>query len=859
MLGNSELAALLGATPSPGADVKEWVVFAKSLADAGLPVMLVEPGTKRPLDMRTRREREADEAAMRAERGLFDWSRVNTGGVHLATTDRGVVKRYVERALKDPAAQRPSGHPAPLGVDAHVNWAVRLGGSGFVVADADTPGEVAALRDFLAEAYGGVEKVPGPTVVTPGTADGAHHGGGHWWFRLPEGKDLDTTVLPATIRVPVEGHDEGFSLYTGNAYVLIPPSRRPEGPYVLSASDNPVPPPVWGLLEHAQTDGRERAQARLEYRERIAYGGGTLLEEQVCGWSEDTPWEDILEPHGWVSTGTVDSCGCPVWTAPGSHSSFKSATAHEATCTQDHVDVLNPPLHLWTDNPGPGLEDYVAQRGSKTVSKLNAWAWLEFGGDLSQALSVAGIDQNPGVQQFTVEELAQQAAGVDPCSVAGSAGVAPVGQRASDLPPVGDCLAVDSADDEDDEGPRWVPPRHPIDAGERVTAPGGVDMWEAWGVPVPPSQDEADALRRSLPPLGRLSEYRDMPPVEYIVDGLLEHRGLLSVIGDSGVGKSAVVLDMAACIVAGKQWHGRKTIQCPVMYVAGEGVSGAVARLHAWERAHNCYVLEDNFYLVEEAVLIAGGTVNWAYLAREIRRLGVGLVIFDTLARMATGLEENSSTDMGSAITLFDRIRKTTKAGVLYVHHTTRGTSHGRGTTALRGALDSEVLVTDTMRDGRPFAVDKDGRPVDSEGELLPGKPLTVMVTKQKNGPEDQFTEVCLVTREGSMVVTGKDGRVEDLPFQNGGGEVTLSAQRLPSLDEIAECAADYVARFQSGVQMPGMADLARYVTSDRFHVAGVSGQAWRSRLILAVDRALARRLFFKVGSRYSAQPPLGD
>ena len=846
MLGNSELTAVLGATPAPDADSKTWVGYARSLARAGLPVLLVEPGTKRPLDMRTDTERSRDKDQAGGH---------NTGGVHLATTDPTALKKYVDRAL----AKKPKrGHPAP--VNGPLNWAIRLGGSGYVVADADTPGEVAALKAYLAPFYGGEDKVPSPTVVTPGSQDQSHHGGGHWWFKLPEGKEVDSSVLPATIPVAVEGHAEGFSLYTGNAYVLIPPSQRPEGRYHLVAADNSVPPPIWKVLESAITDGQDRAQRRREYAQRAASGDLGSLEEQVSAWSRATPWEDILEPAGWSATGTVDSCGCGIWTAPGSHSSPKSATAHDQACTQPRVDVLNPPLHIWTDNPGPGLEDYVAQRGTKTVSKLNTWAYLDHDGDVSAALSAAGIDQDPTGVQFSPEGLvaagtssqaATTTAGVDKVSAQLSSGTQPSGQRAVDT-----VAALPAEDYTDTDGTTWTPPREPVDLDTEVNSVSGTDMWTAWGVPAPEDREDANQRRKLWPPLGSLSKYRDMPPTKYIVDGLLEHGGLVSVIGDSGVGKSAVVLDMAACIVAGKDWKGRKTIQCPVLYVAGEGVSGAVDRLHAWEREHNCYVLEDSFYLVEEAVMFGGRPDAWAYLAREVRRLGVGLVIFDTLARMSSGLDENSATDMGSAISIFDRLKKTTGAGVLYVHHTTRGTSHGRGTTALRGALDSEVLVTDTLPDGKPFAVNKEGQPVDSDGNPLPGKPLTVMVTKQKNGPDNQYTQVCLTTRRDSMVVTDLEGNVEARPFLDGGGQVTLSSQRGESREETADRVADYVSRYTSGEQWPTMADIARGVVPDRLH-RDKTRTEWRAALDLAVDTALAKRLIYKQGARFTTEPPL--
>ena len=846
MFGNTELTAVLGGAPRPTADPSVWVGYARALAGIGLPVMLIAPGTKRPADLRTDKERNDD---AEAADGL------KHGGVHLATDDPKLLKKYVERAMRSPEDKRPKGHPAPLA--GPLNWAVRLGGSGYVVADADTPGEVAALRAFLERWYG-PGRTPGPTVVTPGTADGAHHGGGHWWFKLPDGLEVDPEVMPAVLKVSVDGHAEGFSLYTGNAYVLIPPSVRDTGAYRLVTPDNDAPPPLLDYLNHALTEGRTRVAKREEYTAKVKAGELGTLDAQVCEWSAATPWSSVLDPHGWTDTGTVDSCGCPVYTAPGAHSSPKSATAHEGTCTEGRYDVLNPPLHLWTDNPGPELAAEVAARGgAKTLSKLTVWAALEHGGSMGAALAAAGIETDPTGKVFgpaDIEDagvLADTNTGATPGAVDASAGLAPSGSAMdAPTPPAASSAELGTTAN---NGAGWAPPRPAIDLEQVVTTPTGQEMWAAWGV-AKPAPEHAEQARLNLPPWAALSTYRDMPAPEYVLDGLLEHRALSSVIGDSGVGKSAVVLDMAAHIATGKPWHGRRTIKCPVVYVAGEGVSGAIKRLHAWQRAHEDYTIGDQIYIVEEAMLLGSRTENWAYVAEQVRAVGAGLVIFDTLARMATGLDENSATDMGKGVTVFDRLRRTTGAGVLLVHHTARGAAHGRGSSAIRGAVDSEVLVTDTMVDGKLFAADADDRPVDSDGNPLPGKPVCVKSVKQKNAADDEHTYVCLTSRHESVVVTDLDGNAATPEFARGGG-TTLGEARGESMLETAERIADYVARYTSGEKYPTMGDIGRAVAPDRAHVG--KSKEWRARLDLATDKALERRLIYRVGNGYTATVPL--
>jgi len=845
MYGNTNFTAVVGGAPRPTDDVKTWVTFARSLAGIGLPVLLVKPGTKEPLDMRTAAEVKKDTEAAEGAK---------TGGVHVATTDKARLKSYVTRAMADPDKNRAKGTPAP--VNGTLNWAVRLADSGYVVADADTPAEVAALKAYLAEAYGG--EVPGATVLTPGTADGVHTGGGHWWFKLPEGMTVDPDKVPAVLKVDVDGHEAGFSLYVGNAYVLIPPSEREPGPYQLVSSDNPAPDALVGLLERALKQADDRAAARAEYNKRAASGELGTLAQQVEQWAEATPWHEVLEPHGWTDTGTVDSCGCPVYTAPGAHSSPKSATAHTGMCTTGRYDALNPPLHVWTDNPGAELEREIAARGgSKTLSKLTVWCAYEHGGDMAAALADAGIERDPSGHVFGPDaepvELADANAGVSEADTNANVGLAQPGTSVMDTAAAGDAAEV-HPEHVDPARQRRRAPRPALDLENNHYTPDGREVWSYWGKDKPTDPEAAKKLRATLPPWAPLSAYKDMPPTEYIVEGLLEHRGMCSVIGDSGVGKSAVVLDMAAHIAAGKPWHGRRTIQCPVVYVAGEGVAGAVTRLHAWQRAHRDYSIGNNIYIVEEALLLGSSGENWAYIAEQCVAVGAGLIVFDTLARMATGLDENSATDMGKGVTMFNRLQVATGAGVLLVHHTARGSSHARGSSAVRGAVDSEVLVTDVMVDGRPFATDGDDRPVDADGELLPGKPLTVKAVKQKNATDGDYTYLCLTERYDSVVVTDLDGNAATPKFAHGGG-TSVTAARAESIEDTAERVADYVARYRSGEIMPTMADIARGVVPDRAHMD--KAKAWRAHIGLAVDKALEKRLFYKVGAGFSTNPTL--
>jgi hypothetical protein len=96
------------------------------------------------------------------------------------------------------------------------------------------------------------------------------------------------------------------------------------------------------------------------------------------------------------------------------------------------------------------------------------------------------------------------------------------------------------------------------------------------------------------------------------------------------------------------------------------------------------------------------------------------LVVVDTLSRCFVRGEENSARDMGLLIDGVDRIGRELGSAVLLVHHTpARDPTRERGSSSLRAACDTMMILVDSPRDG-----------------------LVLRCEKQKDG--DDFENVCL-------------------------------------------------------------------------------------------------------------------
>ncbi|MGV0648748.1 bifunctional DNA primase/polymerase [Mycobacterium kansasii] len=372
----AELTALLADAPDP-TDHERVRKYAHRLAEAGLAVMLVYPWAKQPADMRTPTKRNADDRAAReAARaaGRRGWERVKSpAGLALATTDTAVLDGYLDRYLKTFGDRYPDGVP--------VNLAVEVGTSGLVVVDCDTADQLAA---FLADAEADAETPP--TVRSPGQLgpDGTmvHRDGGHFWFMVPEGVELPVSP-PGSMTDPAGG----YAVLWDRRYVLIPPSVRAEGPYTTTGDVHDLP--VW-LAERITAHGKQRAERAERNHDRDG-GAGDDLAERIDQWAESVSWASILEPLGWTPVARPDSCGCEVWTAPGDHASPKSATAHDSGCGAGRYTETNAPLHVWTDHDRAPFDGWLAERGTSTMSKLQAVAAGYYDNDEGAAMTAEGL------------------------------------------------------------------------------------------------------------------------------------------------------------------------------------------------------------------------------------------------------------------------------------------------------------------------------------------------------------------------------------------------------------------------------------------------------------------------------------
>ena len=194
--------------------------------------------------------------------------------------------------------------------------------------------------------------------------------------------------------------------------------------------------------------------------------------------------------------------------------------------------------------------------------------------------------------------------------------------------------------------------------------------------PTPETTEQAQDLVSLM--LGRMltpEQMSELPAPAPLVWDLLDRDSLAALTGAPGSFKSFVALDIAAHVSRGTPWHGRRTHQGPVIYIAAEGARGMSMRIRAWTERFGS--MGDNIRFLPAPVQIRD-EVAWQTLIKISHLVRPVLVIVDTQAMVSVGIEENSNTDMGVAIEAFKRIQRVSGACVLVVHHPTKDAASQR-------------------------------------------------------------------------------------------------------------------------------------------------------------------------------------
>lgn len=201
-----------------------------------------------------------------------------------------------------------------------------------------------------------------------------------------------------------------------------------------------------------------------------------------------------------------------------------------------------------------------------------------------------------------------------------------------------------------------------------------------------------------------LADLLAMPPKQWLVDQVIGAGDLAMIYGPPGSGKTFAVIDLTFAACLGRQWAMRFAVARPltVAYACSEGASGLPARFAAAAEFYGADDLPGFEFYDTAPQLFDGGLPEsiGRFVAERLDRQAAGdvglldLLIIDTLHGATVGADENSAQDMGRVLAAAKAAVRALGCAVLLVHHSRKDGQGERGSSALRGALDTLISVS---------------------------------------------------------------------------------------------------------------------------------------------------------------------
>lgn len=273
-------------------------------------------------------------------------------------------------------------------------------------------------------------------------------------------------------------------------------------------------------------------------------------------------------------------------------------------------------------------------------------------------------------------------------------------------------------------------------------------------------------------------DHDEVLKAEYLIKGVLEKQSNAVLFGHWNVGKTFMVLDMAASIACGLPWFGRRVRQGKVFYAGYEGLRAMKKRMIALREKYPALKVTTTPF--QYAGLIhplarPEGVAELTILLHEYQRKhGLpDLVIIDPLAN-ALGGDDSDANLMGQLNIVVRQLMDAQKCTVLRVHHSGHGNQErARGHSSLPAGVDTEIRVTEGE-----IALSKQRDDVKSKaffrlevkgiGRDIDGDPVTTCVIEQVldnpmspelTGPQQELLDALIKLRGDQGVVSAADIR----------------------------------------------------------------------------------------------------
>ena len=187
-----------------------------------------------------------------------------------------------------------------------------------------------------------------------------------------------------------------------------------------------------------------------------------------------------------------------------------------------------------------------------------------------------------------------------------------------------------------------------------------------------------------------LDNYGD---VEWLIEGLIPARSVGMLYGESGIGKTFVVLHLCLNLASGFDPFGKPIDARTVVYVAAEGGYGLKTRIQAWI-LHGQHECPSRFILAPQSIdLFDEEAIVELIDELTSAKCQPDLIVMDTFDRCFSGNESNG--DVKAVFQVAEQLREAFGSTLLLVHHTGHDKSRHRGAYALLANSDFVFQLKD--------------------------------------------------------------------------------------------------------------------------------------------------------------------
>jgi hypothetical protein len=232
-------------------------------------------------------------------------------------------------------------------------------------------------------------------------------------------------------------------------------------------------------------------------------------------------------------------------------------------------------------------------------------------------------------------------------------------------------------------------------------------------------EESGEMFERKFKWMTRDDVKRERPPISWIVENMVVSDSLSMITGDAGSGKTWASLDMAVSIARGEEWIGLKTIQGPVLIIDEEsGDHRLSTRLKKILEGHNDS--DENpteIYYSSMCGADIKSDKDLLEIEKFILEKNIKFCVIDALMDVVLGADENSVMEMMPAFSSLRKLSERVSAAFWVIHHNDKAGKGYRGSSAIKGAVDSMMEIIKTpesdsfklksikIRDGEPITI----------------------------------------------------------------------------------------------------------------------------------------------------------